>query len=195
MEIKQTPYYQTYIRRYLLAEAGLVSDLSAEVAGWGSLHHLILGYLGRWWQLKPGMHVLATAAIRTEASQVVGAQHSSYMSMPAMWSVSTEPAVVPGTILDLALRVYVQERTLLVVACMEAGVEVTLGHLGHVELVQELALVALLTETAKPMFAHDCPVSANMSEWTACALVALHSVDAIVELANGSSGFWKEAVS
>lgn len=172
-----------------------MSDLSAEVAGGGSLHHLILGYLGRRGQFKPRVHVLATAAIRTEASQVVGAQHSSYMSMPTMWSVSTESAVVPGTVLDLALRVYVQEGTFLVVTSMEAGVEVTLGHLGHVELVQELALVALLTETAEPMFAHDCPVSANMSEWTACALVAIHSVDTIVELANGSSGFLKKSVS
>ena len=37
----------------------------------------------------------------------------------------------------------------------ESCVEVALWHLAHVVLVQELALVALLAEAAKPMLAHD----------------------------------------
>lgn len=172
-----------------------MSDLAAEVAGGRALHHLVLGYFGRWRQLEPWVHVLAAAAVGTEAGQVVGAQHTSHVPVPAVGPVSTEAAVVPRTVLDFALGVYVQERTLLVVARVKARIEVALGHLGHVELVQELALVALLAQPAQPMLAHDRPVAADVSEGTAGALVALHPVDAIVELTHGRSGFWKERSS
>lgn len=162
-----------------------MTDLSAEVTSGSPLHELVFGYLGRWWQFESGMHILATAAVRTEAGQVVGAQYTSHVSVSAVRAVSAEAAIVPRTVLDLALRVYVQERTLLVVAGVEAGIEVALGHLGHVELVQELALVPLLAETAQPMFANNCPVPANMSEWATAALVTLHAIDSVVELAHG----------
>lgn len=137
------------------------------------------------------MHVLATAAVRTEAGQVVGAQNTTHMPMATMGTVATETTIVPGTIFDLALRIYVQEGTLLIVARMKTRVEVALWHLGHVKLVQELALVALFAQTSQPMFAHDSPIATNVSEWTAGALVTVHAVDTIVELTHGGCGFWK----
>ena len=73
--------------------------------------------------------------------------------------------------------------------CMEPRVEVALRHLGHVELVQELALVTFLAQTTQPVLAYNRPVASNVSEWATRTLVTVHSVDAIVELAHSSRRF------
>ena len=65
-----------------------------------------------------------------------------------LFTVSTEATVVPGAVLDLRLAVDVQELALFVAALAVLRVEVALGHLAHVVLVQELALVALLAQAA-----------------------------------------------
>ena len=52
----------------------------------------------------------------TEACKVVDTQHPTHVSMPTVWAVSTEAPVVPRAVLYLGLGVYVQERTLFVVA-------------------------------------------------------------------------------
>jgi len=122
------------------------------------------------------MHVLAGRSLGTETGQVVHAQHSPEMLVPAVRSVAAEAPLVPRAVLDLALRVDVQEGALLVVAGVEARVEVALGHLGHVVLVQELALVALFAESAQPVLAHDRPVAADVPEGTGAPLVALLAV-------------------
>lgn len=109
--------------------------------------------------------------------------------MSAVGTVPAEPSVVPGTVFDFALGVDVQKGTLLVVAGVEAGVEVTLGHLGHVVLVQELALIALLAQTAQPVLTHDRPIAPNMPERARVALLAFHPVGSVEELANGRGGF------
>ncbi len=77
------------------------------------------------------------------------------MSILAVGAVSTEASVVPGTVLDLRLAVHVKKVTLLVAALVVLGEEVALGHLAHVVLVEELALVALLAQAAQPMLAHN----------------------------------------
>ena len=46
----------------------------------------------------------------------------------------------------------------------ELRVEVALGHLGHVVLVQELALVPLLAQPPQPVFAHDRLLAADVAE-------------------------------
>lgn len=94
------------------------------------------------------MHEFAQLAVRTETSQVVGAKHTTDVTMATMWTVSTESTIIPRTVLNLALRVDVQERAFLVVARVESRIEVALGHLGHVVLVEELTLIALFAETS-----------------------------------------------
>ena len=47
----------------------------------------------------------------------------------------------------------------------ELGVEVALRHLGHVVLVQELALVPLLAQPPQPVFTHNRLLATDMAEW------------------------------
>lgn len=44
-------------------------------------------------------------------------------------------------------------------------VEVALGHLGHVILMQELTLVPLLAQPPQPVFAHHCLLTTNVAKW------------------------------
>lgn len=137
------------------------------------------------------MHVLARAALRTEARQIVCTEDAADVAMPAMRSVSAKAAVIPRTVLDLAFRIYVQKGAFLVVAGVESGIEVAFRHLCHVEFVEKLALVALLAEAAQPVLTHDGPVPANVPERTIRTLFAFHPVNAIVKLADGRRGLCK----
>lgn len=137
-------------------------------------------------QVESRVHMLAVGAQRTEAAQVVHADDASRMSMPAVRSVSTEPPIVPGTVLDLRLRIDVQVLAVLVGARLELRVEVALGHLGHVVLVQELAQIALLAQAAQPVLADHRSVGFDVSVRAGRSAFA----DAFqVENTDGSSGF------
>lgn len=48
----------------------------------------------------------------------------------------------------------------------ELRVEVAFGHLGHVVLVEELALVSLLTQPPQPVLAHHRLLPADVTERT-----------------------------
>ena len=103
---------------------------------------------------------------RAEAGQPVDAENSPHVTMSTVGAVAAEAAVVPGTVSDLGLGVNVEEGTLLVVAGVEPGVEVALRHLAHVVLVEELALVSLLTQPPEPVLADDGLVPPDVSEGT-----------------------------
>lgn len=80
-----------------------------------------------------------------------------------------ESSCIPWAILDLALGVDMKVNTLCsIVALAVLAVEPALGHLAQVVLVQELAVVALLAETSKPMFANHSLgwIRPDMSELT-----------------------------
>lgn len=68
--------------------------------------------------------------------------------MSAEGTMFTEASVIPGTVFDLRFRVDVQEWTFFVTAFPKFGVEVTLRHLGHVVLMQKLALVSLFAQSS-----------------------------------------------
>jgi hypothetical protein len=117
------------------------------------------------------MCIRTAGACRTESGQIIYTEHAAHVTMPTVGPVPAETAVIPRTVPDLGLGVNVKEGALLVVAGVEARVEVALGHFGHVVLVQELALVALLAEAAEPVLAHDGFVAANMTEGAGGALL------------------------
>lgn len=90
------------------------------------------------------MHKFALGAVRTKPAKVAQAHNAAGVPVTTVRAMSTKPSVVPGAILDFGFGIYVQKWALLVTARVEAGVEVALWHLCHVELVEEFALVALL---------------------------------------------------
>ena len=112
------------------------------------------------------MSIRTGGANWAEAGQPVDAENPPDVTVPTVWAVTTEASVVPGTVSDLGLGVNVEEWTLLVVAGVEPGVEVALRHLAHVVLVEELALVSLLTQPPEPVLADDGFVPPDVSEGT-----------------------------
>ena len=92
-------------------------------------------------QLEPGVGVIAILASWAEAGQVVDTEHAPHLTVAAVRTVTTEASIIPGTVPNLGLGVNVKEGTFFVVTRVESRVEVTLGHLTHVILVQELALI------------------------------------------------------
>ena len=97
-------------------------------------------------QFKSGMHIFTTRAVGTKTCKIIRTQHSSNVSVSAVGSVPTKAPVVPGTIFYLTFGIYVKEWALFVVAGVETGIKVTLGHFRHVVFVQEFTLVTFLTQ-------------------------------------------------
>ena len=120
----------------------------------------------------------------TESGQPVDAENSPDVTVATVGAVTAEASVVPGTVADLGFRINVEEWTLLVVAGVEPGVEVALRHLAHVVLVEELALVSLLTQPPEPVLADDGFVPPDVSEGTGGSSLA---GGADVELAHSSA--------
>ena len=93
-----------------------MTGLAAIVAGDDDLLPELGVVLGGSGQLELGVGVLAVGALGTESGEVVHAEHSADVSVPAVGAVTAEPAVVPGTLADLRLGINVEERTFFVVA-------------------------------------------------------------------------------
>lgn len=98
-----------------------------------------------------------------------------------------EEIPIPRTVFDLALRVYMQKRALLIVTSIKSRIEVALGHLRHVIFMKKLALVPFFTEPSQPMLANNCAVTSDMSVGTLGTIVAVSELS--VELADGGRRF------
>lgn len=123
-----------------------------------------------WWrQFVFGVSVRAVGSLRAPSCDVVLADHFPSVLVSAIGSMFAESSCIPWAILDLALGVDMKVNTLCsIVALAVLAVEPALGHLAQVVLVQELAVVALLAETSKPMFANHSLgwIRPDMSELT-----------------------------
>lgn len=108
----------------------------------------------------------ALFSVGTQAGQIAETEDTTHVPIPTERTVTTESTIVPRTVADLGSGVDVQERTLLVVTGAEFGVEIALGHFGHIVLVQKLAVVTLFAQTTQPVFAHNSPVTAEMTKRT-----------------------------
>ena len=69
-------------------------------------------------------------------------------------TVTTEASVIPRAVFYFGLAINVEKLALLVATLVVLRVEEALGHLAHVVLMQELALVALLAQAAQPVLAN-----------------------------------------
>jgi len=152
--------------RHLRAVADLVPHLTTIMTGDDNLLPQLSVHVWRCWQLKSWVGVWAAGTCRAETSKIVDAKDTSHMAVAAVGTVAAEPSVIPRTVADLGLWVNVEERTFFVMAGIKPGIEVALGHLAHVVLVQELALVPLLTEAPQPVLTHDGLVPSHMTERT-----------------------------
>ena len=82
-------------------------------------------------------------------------------------SMTAKTPIVPRTVLDLALGIYVEESALFLVTSVKSRVEIALRHSRHIVLVKKFATVAFFAERSKPMLAHDCLLLGfDMSEGT-----------------------------
>lgn len=85
-------------------------------------------------QFKSRVHEFTRGSLRAESHEVIHTNDSPSMPVPAQGTMLTEAAIIPRAVLDLGLRVDVQEGALLVAAFPELGIKVALRHLGHVVL-------------------------------------------------------------
>lgn len=145
----------TLLWRQFRTERCFVTKLSAIMTYWWALWHFFTK-IGGGREFEAGMHVFTRLSIRTEASQIIFAEDSSDMPMATTWAMPAKASIVPRTVLDFALRVYVKKRTLFLVAGVESRIEIALRHFRHIILVQKLATVAFLAKRSKPMLAYDC---------------------------------------
>lgn len=116
-------------------------------------------------QFKSRVHEFTGGPLWAESHEVIHTDDSPCVPVPAQGTMLAEATVIPRAVLDLGLRVDVQEGALLVAALPELGVEVALRHLGHVVLVQELTLVPLLAQPPQPVLTHNRLLATDMAEW------------------------------
>jgi len=98
----------------------LVPDLSTIVAGDHNLFAHFRIHVSWTRKFKSRMSIGALGSQRAEACQVVDAQHPSHMSVSAVWTVPAETSVIPGTVPDLGLWVYVEKGAFFVVTGIES---------------------------------------------------------------------------
>lgn len=132
--------------RILRAGVGFMSGFETSVTNDVGLRLLRLHVGLR--QVERRMGELARRTIWTESDEVIDTQDASGVPMATGRSVPAKAAVVPRTVSDFGRRVDVLEGALLVQTGAEFLVEVALGHLRHVVLVEKLAVVAFLTQTS-----------------------------------------------
>lgn len=100
--------------------------------------------------------LLTLPPIRAKSRKIKLAQRASIMRLGTMRSERTEAAIVVQARRELRRGVDVQIETLVAVAAVEGShVLVAFGHAAQVIFVEELALVALLAETAQPVLADE----------------------------------------
>jgi len=130
----------------------------------------ICAIIGRDFEL--GMPQRAGGAFDTKSSKIVGTGLQLQMSARAVRSILAETSRKPGAHFLSILCFDMQKGAVFVAANAVRGEEMADGHAIQIILVQKLARIVLLTQSAQPVLANNSPIVTSVSKVAAISFLA-----------------------